>query len=186
MPPTEKKEYFKRYEVTEDGISKRTIPGMKYGVHHVTGVEHNEQGKPSENPINRKAQMDKRLKKLKSLPSRFPNPVFKDERHEDADLLILGFNSTRGTIQEVIPRLEESGLKVNHGHVRLLHPFPTDEVKSLIDKAKKVVVVENNATGQLANIIKMNLNIGNIHSILKYDGNPFLPSEIYNQCKELF
>lgn len=186
LPPTEKKEYFKRYEVTEDGISKRTIPGMKYGVHHVTGVEHNEQGKPSENPINRKAQMDKRLKKLKSLPSRFPNPVFKDERHEDADLLILGFNSTRGTIQEVIPRLEESGLKVNHGHVRLLHPFPTDEVKSLIDKAKKVVVVENNATGQLANIIKMNLNIGNIHSILKYDGNPFLPSEIYNQCKELF
>lgn len=186
LPPAEKREYFKRYEVTEDGVSKRSVPGMKNGIHHVTGVEHNEQGKPSESPVNRKAQMDKRLRKLKDLPSVFPEPVYKDERHEEADLLILGFNSTKGTIQEVIPRLEKSGLKVNHGHIRLLHPFPTEAVRSMVDKAKKVVVVENNATAQLANLMRMNLNIGNIHSILKYDGNPFLPSDIYNQCKELF
>ncbi|MDQ0253637.1 2-oxoglutarate ferredoxin oxidoreductase subunit alpha [Evansella vedderi] len=186
LPELEGKEYFKRYEVTEDGISKRVIPGMKNGIHHVTGVEHNEQGKPSESPENRKAQMDKRMKKLDKLTEVFPTPVVKDERHEEADLLILGFNSTRGTIQEAIPKLEADGLKVNHGHVRLLHPFPTEEVAEMVKKAKEVVVVENNATGQLAQLVKMNLTYGNVKSILKYDGNPFLPSEIYNQCKELF
>lgn len=186
LPEVDGKEYFKRYEVTEDGVSKRVIPGMKNGIHHVTGVEHNEQGKPSESPANRKAQMDKRMRKLDKLQEVFPNPVLKDERHDEADLLILGINSTWGTIQEAIPKLEADGVKVNHGHIRLLHPFPTEEVKAMVEKAKNVVVVENNATGQLAQLVKMNLCYGNVKSILKYDGNPFLPSEIHNQCKELF
>lgn len=78
-------------------------------------------------------------------------------------------------------------MKVNHAHIRLLHPFPADEMFPLVQSAKKVVVIENNATGQLANILKMNVGqINKINSILKYDGNPFLPHEIYAQCKELF
>ncbi len=54
LPERENKAYFKRYEVTEDGVSPRVLPGMKNGVHHVTGVEHDETGKPSESAINRK------------------------------------------------------------------------------------------------------------------------------------
>ncbi|MGO4887703.1 2-oxoacid:acceptor oxidoreductase subunit alpha [Anaerobacillus sp. MEB173] len=179
-------EYFKRYEVTEDGVSPRVVPGQKNGIHHVTGVEHSETGKPSESPANRKAQMDKRLRKLNTLHERFDTPVYSNAPHEEADLLIVGINSTRGTIDEVLPRLEADGVKVNHAQVRLLHPFPVDEFKPLMDKAKKVVVIENNATGQLANIIKMSCGGGEkIKNILKYDGNPFLPAEIHNQCKEL-
>jgi 2-oxoglutarate ferredoxin oxidoreductase subunit alpha len=54
-----------------------------------------------------------------------------------------------------------------------------------LKKAKRVIVVENNATGQLASIIKMNCgHAEKISSLLKYDGNPFLPKEIYNTCKE--
>ncbi|WP_096189056.1 2-oxoacid:acceptor oxidoreductase subunit alpha [Evansella halocellulosilytica] len=186
LPEQENKEYYKRYALTDDGISQRVLPGTKNGLHHVTGVEHNEQGKPSESAVNRKEQMDKRMRKLSTLVKHFPTPVYKDEKHDEADLLILGFNSTRGTIQEAIPRLEKDGLKVNHGQVRLLHPFPTEEVESMIKKAKKVVVVENNATGQLSQLVKMNLCYPHIQSVLKYDGNPFLPKEIYQQCKELF
>lgn len=177
--------YFKRYEVTEDGISTRAVPGMKNGIHHVTGVEHDETGKPSESPKNRTAQMDKRLRKLKSLPERFKTPIYVDAKHEEADLLIIGINSTRGTIAEAIPRLEKDGIKVNHAQIRLLHPFPAEQLKPLMEKAKQVVVVENNGTAQLAKIIRMNLGTDDIKSVLKYDGNPFLPSEIYKQCKEL-
>ncbi|WP_019242227.1 MULTISPECIES: 2-oxoacid:acceptor oxidoreductase subunit alpha [Bacillus] len=177
--------YFKRYEVTEDGVSPRVIPGMLNGIHHVTGVEHDETGKPSEAATNRVAQMDKRMRKIKNIS--FPNPVHKYAKHEEADLLIVGFNSTRGVIEEGITRLEEDGLKVNHAHMRLIHPFPIEEMLPLVTSAKKVVVVENNATGQLANIIKMNLgHVDKIKSILKYDGNPFLPHEIHSKCKELF
>lgn len=177
--------YFKRYEVTEDGISPRVIPGMKNAIHHVTGVEHDETGKPSEAASNRIAQMDKRMRKIKNIS--FPTPVHKNVKHEEADLLIVGFNSTRGVIEEGMVRLEAEGIKVNHAHMRLIHPFPVEEMLPLVTSAKKVVVVENNATGQLANIMKMNVgHIDKIQSILKYDGNPFLPHEIHTKCKELF
>ncbi|KRF50290.1 2-oxoglutarate ferredoxin oxidoreductase subunit alpha [Bacillus sp. Soil745] len=183
----ENKSYFKRYEVTEDGVSPRVVPGMKNGIHHVTGVEHDETGRPSETALNRKVQMDKRMRKLNNLTNTFQTPVYKNTPHEEADLLILGFNSTRGTIDEAIGRLETDGMKVNHAQIRLIHPFPADEVLSLVQSAKKVVVIENNATGQLANIIKMNVgHVNKIKSILKYDGNPFLPHEIHTQCKEMF
>lgn len=185
LPEIENKEYFKRYEVTEDGVSPRVIPGMKHGIHHVTGVEHEETGKPSESPANRKAQMDKRLRKIKNI--RFNTPVYKNTPHEEADLLLVGFNSTRGAIEEAQERLEADGFKVNHAHIRLIHPFPAEELLPLVQSAKKVVVVENNATGQLANILKMNVGYAQkVHNHLKYDGNPFLPHEIHSACKELF
>jgi len=183
LPVSENKEYFKRYEVTEDGVSPRVVPGMKGGIHHVTGVEHDEMGKPSESPINRNQQMDKRMRKLNNL--KFPNPVLVNSKHEDADVLLVGFNSTRGAIEEAMIRLEQDGIKVNHAHIRLIHPFPTNELMPELKKAKRVIVVENNATGQLASIIKMNCgHAEKISSLLKYDGNPFLPKEIYNTCKE--
>ena len=184
LPEITDKSYFKRYEVTEDGISPRTLPGMKNGIHHVTGVEHDETGKPSEVASNRVAQMDKRMRKIESV--HFKNPLHVHAPHEEADLLFVGFNSTRGVIEEVMERLEADGVKVNHVHVRLIHPFPSSEILPHIEKAKRVVVVENNATGQLTNLMKM--NVGHAHKmtkVLKYDGNPFLPNEVYFTCKEL-
>ncbi|KAB0441758.1 MAG: 2-oxoacid:acceptor oxidoreductase subunit alpha [Lysinibacillus fusiformis] len=178
------KAYFKRYEDTEDGISPRVLPGKLHGIHHVTGVEHDETGKPSEATGNRQTQMDKRFRKLENL--KFDNPVFVNTPHEEADILLVGFNSTRGAIEEVQERLNAQGMKVNHAHVRLIHPFPTAEMAPLVAKAKKVVVVENNYTGQLANIMKMNVGgHDKIATITKYNGTPFLPGELENRVKEL-
>ncbi|MFT9486153.1 MAG: 2-oxoacid:acceptor oxidoreductase subunit alpha [Tepidibacillus sp.] len=175
---------YKRYLFTEDGISPRVIPGQKHGIHHVTGVEHAETGSPSENPLNRKKMMDKRLNKIKNV--KFNTPVYTKAMHDNADLLIVGIGSTQGVIAEAIGRLENEGLKVNQAHIRLVAPFPKDEMKALMSKAKKVIVVENNGTGQIANLIKLNVGMAEkIQSLLKYDGNPFLPSEIYNGCKGL-
>jgi 2-oxoglutarate ferredoxin oxidoreductase subunit alpha len=183
VPEAGNQGYFKRYEITEDGISPRVIPGMKNGIHHVTGVEHDETGKPSEAAANRKAQMEKRLRKLEQIE--FNNKVHKNDKHEEPDILFIGYISTRGAIEEAMERLEEDGVKVNHAHIRLIHPFPKEEIRPLIEKAKQVIVVEHNATGQLANLIKMNVGFADkIQSLLKYDGNPFLPNEIYTQSKE--
>ncbi len=90
LPEITDKSYFKRYEVTDDGISPRTIPGMKNGIHHVTGVEHDETGKPSEVAANRVAQMDKRMRKIESV--NFKDPLHVNAPHEEADLLFVGFN----------------------------------------------------------------------------------------------
>ncbi|MER2261318.1 MAG: 2-oxoacid:acceptor oxidoreductase subunit alpha [Psychrobacillus sp.] len=184
LPETQDKSYFKRYEVTEDGISPRVLPGMKHAIHHVTGVEHDETGKPSEAALNRQAQMDKRMKKLKYV--NFDQPVYINAPHEEADILFVGFNSTRGVLEELQQTLNDNGVKVNHAHIRLIHPFPAEQMQPLIAKAKKVVVVENNATGQLANIIKMNVGgHDKIVSVLKYDGTPFLPLSLAKQVKEM-
>lgn len=180
----EAKAYFKRFENTEDGVSPRVLPGQLNGIHHVTGVEHDETGKPSEATGNRRTQMDKRFRKLESL--KFDTPIYKNAPHEEADILLVGFNSTRGAIEEVQEKLNAEGIKTNHAHVRLVFPFPSEEILPLMDSAKKVIVVENNISGQLANIIKMNVGGHNkITSLTKYDGTPFLPRELENRVKEL-
>lgn len=184
LPELAPSELFKRYEFTADGVSPRVFPGTKNGIHHVTGVEHDETGRPSESPLNRDQMMKKRLSKLNDI--QFDQPVYVDAPHDEADLLIVGFNSTRGTIQEAKERLQQEGLKVNHAHIRLVHPFPKAIMEAEMQKTKKVLVVENNATGQLASLIRM--NVGMAEKLVhygKYDGNPFLPSEILHQCKEL-
>lgn len=186
LPEKEQNDLFKRYEVTEDGVSPRVIPGQKYGLHHVTGVEHDQTGRPSENAANRVAQMDKRMRKLEGVLKNFKNPVTVDAAHDEADVLIVGINSTIGTIQEAKARLEQEGVKVNHAQIRLIHPFPADHMKALVEKAKQVIVVEHNAQAQVTNLLKQHVGSAEkIESVLKYDGNPFLPKEIYSEVKGL-
>src|SRR5699024_11569867 len=67
METPEDKAYFKRYALTDSGICPRVLPGTKGGIHHVTGVEHNEEGKPSEGAENRQLQMDKQIGRASQL-----------------------------------------------------------------------------------------------------------------------
>lgn len=178
------KTYFKRYALTESGVSPRPIPGVKGGIHHVTGVEHNEEGKTSEAADNRQQQMDKRMRKTEHLL--INQPVENNAVHDEADILYLGFISTKGAIQEGKERLEQQGLKVNHLQIRQLHPFPSKTIQEAVDKASKVVVVEHNYQGQLSNILKMNVNVGDkLINQTKYDGTPFLPNEIEDKGLEI-
>ncbi|WP_438432521.1 2-oxoacid:acceptor oxidoreductase subunit alpha [Gorillibacterium sp. sgz500922] len=186
IEPREDGSLFKRYELAEDGISPRSLPGQKNGIHHVTGVEHSEDGRPSESAANRQKMMNKRLSKLTKL--KMTDPIRADALHEQPDLLLIGMGSTGGTIDEARRRLFAEGITSNHVTIRLLHPFPAEELRPHLARCKRIVVVENNATAQLANLIKMHLPeyAGLLHSELKYNGNPFMPSEIYNACKEMF
>ena len=178
------KSYFKRYALTASGVSPRPIPGVKGGTHHVTGVEHSPEGKPSESAQNRQEQMDKRMRKTEKLL--INEPVIDDQPYDEADILYIGFISTKGAIQEGKARLEDEGIKVNHLQIKQLHPFPTQIVQEAVDKAKKVVVVEHNYQGQLANILKMNVNVHQkLINQTKYDGTPFLPHEIEEKGLEI-
>ncbi|WP_017000474.1 2-oxoacid:acceptor oxidoreductase subunit alpha [Mammaliicoccus lentus] len=184
METPEDKAYFKRYALTDSGISPRVLPGTKGGIHHVTGVEHNEEGKPSEGAENRQLQMDKRMRKTAQLL--IDEPVKSNEKYDEADILYVGFISTIGAIEEAITRLDKQNVKVNHIQIRQLHPFPTDAVQEAFNKAKKVVVAEHNYQGQLSSIIKMNVNHqGKIINQTKYDGTPFLPHEIEDKALEI-
>ena len=105
-------------------------------------------------------------------------PVELDEHHEEADILFIGFISSKGAIQEGAERLNAQGIKVNTMQIRQLHPMPKDVIQAAIDKASRVIV-EHNYQGQLSNILKMNTTIQDkLINQTKYDGTPFLPHEM--------
>ena len=113
-------------------------------------------------------------------------PVESNERHEHADILYIGFISSKGAIMEGSERLEEQGIKVNTLQIRQLHPFPKDTIQQYIDKASKVVVAEHNYQGQLSSILKMNIQLQDkLVNQTKYDGTPFLPHEIETKGLEI-
>lgn len=173
---------FNRFAFTDDHISPRSIPGQKYGTHHVTGIEHGETGHPTEDYKNREKMMIKRMKKIETATL---GEDIKVEGNGE-DLLIIGFGSTYGAIKEACDEFKLEGLKAGLAHIRLLHPFPAKQLDGLIKKARQVIVVENNFTGQLANVVKQYIpEHSKIQKQLKFDGRPFKPSDIKNFCKEL-
>jgi len=169
--------FFLRYNVTEDGVSNRTIPGQKGGVHTANSNEHGESGHISEDTTNRNNMMKKRLTKLDAIT----DPGFDVDGDKEADILLVGFGSTFGVIKEAKKALENQGIKATHAHIKRLTPFDQN-LTDYITSAKKVVVIENNYTGQLKRLIQMECNTGKeLDGIVKYDGNPFTLKEIKEQ-----
>jgi 2-oxoglutarate/2-oxoacid ferredoxin oxidoreductase subunit alpha len=172
---------FNRYALTESGVSARTFPGMKGGIHKVTGVEHAENGRPAEGAPNRQNMMDKRLGKLKDVE--IPGSVVRTG-DENADVVLVGIGANHGSIAEATGTLRAEGYKVAHVHLHAILPFPTHALQQAIAGAKKVVVVENNATGQIKHLMSFfGVQHPDVVSLLRYNGQPFLPSEIHDEIK---
>lgn len=169
---------FKRYDLnTETGVSPRSIPGQKKGRYVALGNEHDETGFETEDKELRKKMMDKRMNKLDHFDPSDLGVYYSGE--EQVDKLIIGFGSTYGQIDEAYKKLKEKGGNVAHLQLRILHPFPTNKVKEIVGKSKNLIVIDNNATGQLRQLIQREINVHEkISSVLKYDGDPFTVEEI--------
>ncbi|MCF8567454.1 2-oxoacid:acceptor oxidoreductase subunit alpha [Alicyclobacillus tolerans] len=175
---------FDRYAVTQEGISVRTLPGQKNGLHHTTGIEHSSTGYPSEDPANRVQMMNKRSQKIRTAPFAESERV-KFEGDADSELLLVGFGSTYGAIREARLDLEAQGIRASHMQIRIISPFPTQVFETRSRPVRKIVVVENNSMGQLAQLIKSEVPCHErLTSLCKYNGKPFEKSEITEFCKE--
>mgnify|MGYP002446627891 FL=1 len=183
---TKKKEYFHRFEDVEDGISPRTIPGVKNGMFLSTGLEHNVFGKPAEGVGDRVMEMEKRHRKFAGVPEAI-TPFYVNHEDTECDLLLVGITSTGGAIDEACEALEAEGKKVNHLHLRLLSPFPTEALRPYIEGAKKVLIVEEDLTEQLRELFAIHFSCHDkLLSCLQYDGTPFTASTILKKAKEVF
>lgn len=172
---------YKRYKITEDGVSPRSLPGQKAGISLTDSYEHNEKGHYDESSENRIKMMDKRLKKIEALFSEIPQPQLFGE--ENADLTILTFGSTKMPVLEAIKRLKIEGINVNFLQVAYLYPFPTQPVAAIMKNARKTLVIEGNKTGQFEGLIKEQTGLSINHNLRKYDGRPFYPEEIVEKVK---
>ena len=183
---TKKKEYFHRFEDVEDGISPRTIPGVKNGMFLSTGLEHNVFGKPAEGVGDRVMEMEKRHRKFAGVPDAI-TPFYVNHEDTECDLLLVGITSTGGAIDEACEVLEAEGKKVNHLHLRLLSPFPVEALRPYIEGAKKVLIVEEDLTEQLRELFAIHFSCHDkLLSCLQYDGTPFTASTILKKAKEVF
>ncbi|HEX5414432.1 MAG TPA: transketolase C-terminal domain-containing protein, partial [Chloroflexota bacterium] len=96
----------------------------------------------------------------------------------EADLTIVGWGSTKGSILDAMAQLSATGLRCNYLQIRLLRPFPAEGVAAILKAAKKTVLVENNYTCQLGNLIRETTGISLDHELPKYDGRPFSQEEL--------
>ena len=126
--------------------------------------------------------MQKRLRKLASVRKEIAPPRLLGPKK--ADTLLVGWGSTFGALREAVDTLRKDGAKVSLLHLSEIWPFPAEEVTDHIANAQHTYVVENNATGQLARLIRRETGRKVDGTILKYDGRPFSPSLIVNSLKK--
>jgi 2-oxoglutarate ferredoxin oxidoreductase subunit alpha len=177
---------YKRFQYTESGVSPRAFLGTKNAVQWYSGDEHNEMGNINEEPINRRRMMDKRICKLdlvaKEVPADFKVKIFGDKNAEN---IVVSWGSPKGAIIEAITQLKEEGYRLGFVQVRLMLPFPSDQIKQLLEGKKRIIDVEDNHNAQLAGVIAENTQIKPTHCILKYTGRPMMTTEVYDALKKI-
>ncbi len=173
---------FKRYQFTESNISPLSYPGDKGLSHWITGLEHSETGAPNTTPDNRNKMMRKRFEKLKDLENDFP--AVEVQGGNDAEVGVISWGSTQGSVREAVARMRKQGLKVSALYPKQIWPVPVKAIENFAKGCKKVLVSEINYQGQLADIIAANTSVKPIKQTI-YAGLPFNPGEIEKKVKEL-
>lgn len=170
---------YNRYALSEDGISPRIPAGR--GVHVIANSdEHSPLGYSNEESQNRIEQMQKRMKKLETCALKsMPEPTVYGPTN--AKLTIVSWGSNKGAILEALKEFKN----VNFLHINWVSPFPTIAVKKVLGKAKKILNIESNFTGQMQSIIAEKTGINIESNLFKYDGRPIYPEEVYQKIKTL-
>jgi 2-oxoglutarate ferredoxin oxidoreductase subunit alpha len=169
-------ENYKRYRFIKSGISPRAVPGNFEFEIVADSHEHDEDGHMTEDQELRRKMMEKRFRKLKEMTKELGKPTQMGD--PKADFLLVGWGSTFGVMSEAIEILNKDGVSVRGVHLSQLWPFPKGELLAHLESAKRWGVAEGNYTGQLARLIKTELQRTPHGQILKYTGRPFLPEEI--------
>ena len=175
---------YKRYSLALDGVSPRSIPGQKNGIFLANGNEHNQYGFSINgfNKSDREEQMHKRQAKIKDILKDLPKPKLFGSIN--AELTLVGWGSVKGVVLEALKTLNQNSDKVNYIHIPAPFPIDTKALLELLDKTKKVVVVENNYVGQMANLMQETLGQKFEYRLNKYNGQQFFPEEIIQKIKK--
>lgn len=166
---------YKRHAFTESGISPRAIPGHPKAIYASSSDEHDEYGHIEEDAENRRRMQEKRMRKLEAARREMRPPTHYGS--EDADLTFIAWGSTYGPLREAVDRLNAQGVPAQMLHFTDIWPVP-DEVGRILTMARETVAVENNYSGQFADLLRMATGHTVSRRILKWDGRPLSPEYI--------
>jgi 2-oxoglutarate ferredoxin oxidoreductase subunit alpha len=164
---------YRRYELTADGVSPRGVPGFGGGLVALDSDEHDEYGHITEDLGLRVKMVDKRLRKLDLIKTGITPPELVGPR--DYKNLVLAWGSTCNIAKEALSELARKDTALLHySQLFPLHPKTSDYLK----RADRLVIIEGNATGQFAKLIKLNTGIDIDRKLLKYNGLSFSVEEV--------
>jgi 2-oxoglutarate ferredoxin oxidoreductase subunit alpha len=173
-----------RFKLSDNPISPRVVLGTKDAIFWNTGDEHTEEGHITEDPELRIKMMDKRMDKLEVALKEIPDED-KAVAYGTGDIAILSWGSTKGAILDAMDRLAPEGIKVKFIQIRLMSPFPSELVKSMLRGCKVIVDIEMNHTGQLGSLVRQHTGIEPNYQVVKYNGRSMSLDEVYNAVKRI-
>jgi 2-oxoglutarate ferredoxin oxidoreductase subunit alpha len=174
-------EGYKRYAITGSGISPMAIPGTPGTAYTADGLEHNERGLPSSQSADHTRQLDKRAKKL----AQFDYGERWAEIEGEGELAVVTFGSCTGAAREALARAATDGIKARLVSLRLLSPSQPERLAAALAGAKRVLVVEQNHTGQLYRYLRAEYDLpGEVKSFRHPGPLPMRPDEIHQQITE--
>jgi 2-oxoglutarate ferredoxin oxidoreductase subunit alpha len=166
----ERQEAYKRYALTPSGISPMAIPGTAGCAYTADGLEHNERGTPSSQALDHLAQMDKRARKVSQLD---PGDAWASIEGE-GETAVVTFGSCTGPAREAL-----ADRSVRLISLRLLSPAQPARLKKALEGVKRVLVVEQNHSGQFLRYLRSEYELpGEVKSLRRPGPLPFRPEEI--------
>ena len=163
-------EAYKRYALTPSGVSPMAIPGTAGCTYTADGLEHNERGTPSSQAADHLAQMDKRARKVSQLD---PGDAWASIEGE-GETAVVTFGSCTGAVREAI-----RSLPVKLISIRMLSPAQPDKLKKALEGVKRVLVVEQNHSGQFLRYLRSEYELpSEVRSLRRPGPLPFRPQEI--------
>ncbi|MBI2341706.1 MAG: 2-oxoacid:acceptor oxidoreductase subunit alpha [Deltaproteobacteria bacterium] len=169
-------EPYHRHAFTESGISPRLLPGLSKHLVITDSDEHYEDGHITEDLDIRKRMVEKRLKKLEGLKTEALKPDFFGDKNPS--ILFVSWGSTKGACEEAAALISKKGTKAASLHFSQVWPLMGNQFLDILAKAKKVISVESNATGQFARLIRRETGFEIKNNVSRYDGLPITPEYI--------
>ena len=165
-----------RFAITGDGISPRALPCRGRALVKVCSDEHSPDGHMTESALERVMMVDKRGAKWPAMRREMETPAL---HHANGRILLVGWGSTQGALFEAVDILRGEGCDVGCVSFSDLWPFPDEAATAILDRAERFIMVEQNSTAQLGQLIRAQTGLEAFGNILKYDGRPFFPNDIY-------
>lgn len=167
---------YQRFALTATGVSPRAFPGDPAAVFSAPSDEHDEGGHITEDAADRVSMMDKRMLKLKTAEWEMRGPQILGP--PDADVTLVCWGSTTGVCLEAARILADSGTSANVLKFGDLWPLPTERALPLLQSARRPIVVEQNYTGQLRDLVRMATGFDIPRAVNRYDGRPMLAEDL--------
>lgn len=168
----------KRYSLTKSGISPRWLPKMGKNTYLTNSDEHNEYGISTEDEKEIVNMSTKRMKKMLTLEKRIPQPQYHGPRNPD--ILFVGMGSTKNAVLDAMKITKK---KIGYLHYKYILPLKEEKILQFNSKGVKIVLIENNQSGEFSKLIKEQCGFYIANNLRKFNGRPFFVDDILEYLK---